>query len=136
MKRYLVLLVSLIVLLSGCNLEKAFILFSSDPITVDTFSLDKRKVSFLTEQRIYFVLYNPKPFTSSVLRLQILKLDRKTPYYEMSIVQGRDIEIDASKDYATDYFCLHQEGYYILRLFSKDKLEKPIAEAYFEVTSP
>ncbi|OGI21094.1 MAG: hypothetical protein A2255_04440 [Candidatus Melainabacteria bacterium RIFOXYA2_FULL_32_9] len=137
MKKYIFLLLffSITILFSGCNKNKALIFFSANPITIETFSMDKVETTFQEGQKIYFVLFNPKPFTSDILRIQVLKIDRKAPYYGFTIAHARDIEIDKTLNYATDYFCIHQEGYYILRIFSKDKLERPIAEADFEISS-
>lgn len=123
----------LTILLYGCDKEKALIFFSSKPITQNSFTVDKAEVNFYPGQRIYFVLLNPKPFTSNAVRLQILKIDHKPPFYAFSIAQTRDMEIDTAVQYATDYFCLHKDGYYILRIFSMDNLSKPLAEADFKV---
>ena len=136
MKKYLLLLLLIASLsFSGCNRDKALIFFSTKPITVETFTIDKVATEFFEGEKIYFALFNPKPFTSNALRLQALKIDRKAPYYGYAMAHGRDIEIDQTLNYATDYFCIHQEGYYILRIFSMDKLKKPIAEAEFEIIS-
>lgn len=136
MKKTLLLVLFLTTLfLSGYKKDKALVFFSHSPISMDSFTIDKTSVSFQEGQRIHFVLFNPKPFTSSILRVQILKIDRKAPAYGVSISQAKDIEIDQNENYVTDYFCLHQEGYYYLRIFSSDKMKKPLAEADFQVDS-
>lgn len=123
----------MILLISGCNKDKAAILLSPIPIAQETFSLNNMQTVFREGQGVYFVLLNPKPFTNSVLKLQIIQLSDKVPIYGYTIAQGRDIEIDKNKDYATGSFYLYREGYYVIRIFSKDDLNKPLAESYFKI---
>jgi hypothetical protein len=137
MKKFFVLILLTITLLTGCKKQdKALIFFSSNSISAETFSIDKAEQFFTAGKKINFVLLNPKPFTSPILRLQVLKVNDKLAVYGYSIEHARDVEIDMSKHYAINSFVLYREGYYILRIFSKDALNEPIAEADFRVFQP
>lgn len=127
-KTILLLLIFSLCLFSGCaKKENAMILFSSN--TIDrNFDLSKNETVFTTAQRINFVLLNPNPFTSDILRLQILISNIKTGSF-LDIAQARDIEIDPNKHYAMGSFCVYRDGKYIVRIFSKDDLDVPLAEA-------
>lgn len=120
-------------MLSGCNKEKALIFYRSKPIVWGEFTVNDAELHFNREKRIYFILYNPKPFTTNILRLQILKIERKYQSQSIKIIYGKDIGINPSKPYVTDYFVLQQSGYYRLRIFSPDKYYVPLAEADFHV---
>jgi len=135
MKRILVIIYSLLLLLTGCDKDKerSAIFFSSCEITPENFSMDKYQDTFQVGQRINFLLYNPKPLTSSVIRLQVLKLESNGFASGYSIAYARDIEIDKRMNYAKDCFYLHQEGNYALRIFSINNFETPVAEGTFAI---
>jgi len=136
MKNIFILLSCLIILLSGCDKEKPVIFFSREPFNLSFMKYNNFKTLFQEGDRVYFFLYNPKPFGSNMMRLQILKLDRKAPFFGISLAMSRDVEIDKSLNYYTDYFCLHKQGSYVLRIFSMDRLDKPVSQAEFEVIAP
>jgi hypothetical protein len=133
MKKFLLFIFACTILLSGCDKEKAAIFFTSGAITPENFSVQKCQKVFNVGQRIDFLLYNPKPLTNSVIRIQVLKIDSNEFVSGFTIAHARDIEINTRLNYATDYFYLYQEGAYMLRIFSKSNLEKPIAEEGFYV---
>lgn len=133
MKRILLIVCVFMLMLSGCDKDKAAIFLSSEPITPENYSIDKYRKAFNQEQRINFLLYTPKPLTSNIIRIQVLKLDNNGFASGYSIVHARDIEIDNSLNYVTDYFCLYRQGNFALRIFSRDNYETPIAEASFTV---
>lgn len=120
--------------LAGCKgmNNKAVIFFSDKKIDID-FTPERDKTVFAPGQKIYFVLYTQEPFTTDMMRVQVLKLEQKSSIYTPSLVQGRDIEIDMSMPYFTDSLVLYSTGYYLLRVFSKDRLLTPIAESDFKV---
>jgi hypothetical protein len=133
----IILFTIIVILLSGCDKEKAFILLSSKPISAETFNPVGRESVFVAGNKVYFVLYNPKPFTSPILRVQILRWDRTiAPPYGLTVEQGRDFEVDTTQNYAINSFCLYREGSYRLRVFSKDNLINPLAEFNFEMKEP
>lgn len=135
MIRVLITIFSALVLLCGCDREeRAMIFFSSKPITQE-FTFDKAENNFELKNKIYFVLYNPKPYTCNVVKLQVLKSEDKSSVFVSTIAQAREIEIDPDNPYILNSFVLYSEGNYWLRVFSRDNLEVPIAEANFRVNS-
>lgn len=120
--------------LYGCvdTKSKAVIFFSDKKIDID-FTPERDKTVFAPGRKIYFVLYTQEPFTADMMRVQVLKLEQKSSIYTPSLAHARDIEIDMSKPYFTDSLVLYSAGYYLLRVFSKDRLLTPIAEGDFKV---
>jgi len=133
MKKFLILICLLLLPMSGCDKERSVILFSSGAITPENFSVEKCRNTFQVGQRIDFILYHPKPLTNSIIRLQVLKLESNGFASGYSIAYARDIEIDTRMNYATDSFYLYKEGDYVLRIFSTDNFETPVAEGMFTI---
>jgi len=133
MKNYFLLCTLLIFLLCGCDRQKAAIFVSSKPIDAQNFEVSNMRSLFKPGQKIYYILLNPKPFLSSKIRLQILKVDYKGSFFGVNLIRGRDIEIDKQKQYITGDFVIHQNGYYALRIFANDIYECPLAETHFQV---
>lgn len=124
-----------ILLLSACNKKEAAIFLSSNPINSSNFATVEEQPVFKERQRIYFVLASKQPIESPVLRLQTIKLDNKYnyPIPQMEIPYAIDMERGSNPYIVADYFILHQDGNYFIRIFSLDNLDKPIAEAEFFV---
>ena len=137
MKKIFLLLLLSIFLITGCNnkdKEQGAILFSSKPID-QYFTFDKAETNFYTGQKINFVVLNPKPFTSDTLRLQIIRNNMKSKVF-MDLVHARDIEIDKTKFYAINSFCVYQDGRHIVRIFSPDNIDTPLAEGIINISEP
>ena len=137
MKKIVLLILLSIFLITGCNnkdKQHAVILFSSKLIDQD-FSFNKAEKAFYTGQRINFVVLNSKPFTSKTLRLQLIRTNMKARVY-MEMAQGRDIEIDKTKFYVINSFCVYQDGQYAVRIFSPDEPKIPLAEGIIFVNEP
>lgn len=129
----LLIVFTCISLLSGCDKDKPVILFTSGEITPENFSMDKFKKTFSVGERIDFLFYHPKPLKYNVVRLQVLKINFVEPWFNYSIAYGKDINADLTLNYVTDHFYLHQDGCYMLRIFSREDYNNPIAEAGFLV---
>ena len=97
MKNYFLLCTLLIFLLCGCDRQKAAVFVSSKPIDAQNFEVSNMRSLFKPGQKIYYILLNPKPFLSSKIRLQILKVDYKGSFFGVNLIRGRDIEIDKQK---------------------------------------
>lgn len=134
MKKLIILLaMCVMVFCTSCDRSKPVLLFSPSEIEYGHFGFQDAKTDFDAGKKIYFVVYNPKPFTSDIMRLQTLKLDLKAPSYGITLVQGRDIEIDKSMPYFTGSFVVYAPGYYMLRVFSRDNFNLPLVESGFNV---
>jgi hypothetical protein len=136
MKQFLFLICLIpILLLSACNKKEAAIFLSDSPINSNNLGYLQENPTFKERQKIYFVLASKKPIESPVLRIQTIKLDNKygEPIPQMEIPYAVDIERGQNQHVVMDYFVLHQDGTYFIRIFSLDNLNKPIAEAEFIV---
>ncbi|OGH99695.1 MAG: hypothetical protein A2039_06005 [Candidatus Melainabacteria bacterium GWA2_34_9] len=136
MKNLLALLIiAVILLLSACDKKEAAIFLSADPISLNNLATLQESPTFKERQRIYFALVSKQPIESTVLRLQTIKLDNKYnyPIPQMEIPYAVDMERGSNPNVVSDYFVLHQDGTYFIRIFSLDNLDKPIAEAEFFV---
>lgn len=136
MKKLLFLLCFFPVLfLSSCNKQDTAILLSENPININDFSSFSSCELFKVRQRIYFVLISRKPIENPVLRLQVAKMENKYGYsiLQVEVPYAVDMERGQNLHAVTDYFTLHQDGDYFIRIYSKDNLKKPIAEAQFSV---
>jgi len=124
-----------VLLLSACNKQEAAIFLSDSPINSNNWGYLQENPAFKARQKIYFVLASKKPIESPILRVQTIKLDNKygDPIPQMEIPYAIDIERGENQHVVTDYFVLHQDGTYFIRIFSLDNLNKPIAEAEFIV---
>lgn len=122
-------------LLSGCIEKDAAIFLSDSPINLNNLSSLQENPVFKVRQKIYFTLVSKKPIESAVLRLQTIKLDNKYgyPIAQMEIPYAIDIERGSNQHVVSDYFVLHQDGNYFIRIFSLDNLESPIARTEFFV---
>jgi len=132
---FLPLIIITIFLLSGCIKQDAAIFLSENPVNLNNLATLQESPTFKVRQRIYFTLVSKQPIESPVLRLQTIKLDNKYnyPIPQMEIPYAVDMERGSNPNVVSDYFVLHQDGTYFIRIFSLDNLDKPIAEAEFFV---
>ncbi len=127
-------LICVIFFITGCfSEEKAGIFLGREPIDPKTFSFENKQPVFKQRERIYYILLSKDPIENPKLRLQVIKLDMKHPYYKIEPAYGIDINRGVEKHYLTDYFVLNQAGTYIIRIFSYDDLEEPLAQTEFVV---
>ncbi len=123
-----------IFLITACDREKdAVILLGNEQIDPSNFVFQNTQPVFKPRQKIYYILVTKEPIESEELRIQVLKLDQKYPAYKIEVAYGRDINRGSQKNYVTDYFILHKEGNYVIRIFSHDNFDKPISETEFLV---
>lgn len=129
---FIILILFLTLLTSGCNRQKPIILFNKDPISIENIFTNSR--AFKTGERIYYIVIVPKPLEYPYIRVQLIKKDAKIEHWGYKIaftVDGR-----LTKDeiyYYTDYVVVHEPGYYFMQVFSKDKLMEPLARGDFFV---
>ena len=117
-------------LTSGCT--KAFILMKSAPITPQ--NAENYEQRFKTGQRIYYAIIKQKDFKDDVIRVQIMKKNDKIETLGYSIVWAKDIEIDPSKRYYSNYFTISKGGLYLMRIFELRRTDKALAAYDFWVS--
>lgn len=136
MRKFLFLIFFIpVILLSACNKDDAAIFLNDSPISLSDLGSLQEKPVFKVRQKIYFLLLSKQAIESPVLRLQTIKLDNKYDYPipQIEIPYAVEIERGSNPHAVTDYFILHQDGTYFIRIFSLKNLAKPIAEAEFIV---
>lgn len=134
MKRVFLAIIIPLVLLTSCVFKKdAVILLGPEPIEPGNLQFIDKKPVFKQRQRIYYILISQKPIENPKLRLQVLKIDRKAPYFKLEPAYCIDLPRGAQEHYVADYFALHGAGTYIIRIFSFDDFENPIAWSEFVV---
>ncbi len=121
-------------MVTSCDRRKdAVILLADRPISPSEFVYENRQPVFKPRERIYYILLAKEEIVDNKLRIQVLKLDMKAPFYGIEIAYSTDINRGQEKRYVTDYFVLHKAGNYVVRIFGHSDLEKPIAETEFLV---
>ncbi len=134
MKKLFFAIITCFFLITGCDREEdAVILLSDHKIDPSNFTHENRYPVFKQRQRIYYILASKEAIEDTKLRLQVIKLDMKYPYYAIEVAYGTNINRGKEKYYVTDYFVLHKAGNYVIRIFGFSDLQKPIAEAEFLV---
>lgn len=129
---YFILILIFCLGLCGCKKDDSLILFNSEPITKDTVLNNSKE--FLAGRRIYYVFITQKPLKNELVRIQILKKDEKTTLAGVKIYWAQDFRLYKDQAYYyNDYIVLREPGMYIMQVFSKDNLEKPLAISDFYV---
>ena len=132
MKKLVIAIVLILLLTAACNSDKAGILFNKYPISKDNI-YDYEKV-FPVGNRIYYIILMPKKVESRYLYIQVVKKDNDYGQFGYKLVWTRDVRLkDEEINYFTDYFVLHDDGYYFMKVYSKDNPHKVLAAAEFSV---
>ncbi len=119
--------------LSACDGQKTMILFNQDPITKDNFLNNSNR--FVAGKRIYYLFITQKPLKTDFIRIRILKREDKADMAISKVVYSNDFKL--TKDqvfYYNDYLVMSSAGYYAMVVYSKNKLDRPLASADFQVT--
>lgn len=133
MKRLILISFLILLLATACANDKAGILFNKYPITKENI-YDYEKV-FPAGARIYYVVLMPKKVESRYLYIQVVKKDNDYGQFGYKLIWTRDVRLkDEEINYFTDYFVLHDDGYYFMKVYSKDNPHKVLAAAEFSVT--
>lgn len=132
MKKLVLLLICLIAFITtGCS-DKPSILFNRHPITKSNI-YDYSNV-FPINSRIYYVVLMPQKVESRYLYIQVIKKDNSYGRLGYKLIWTRDVRLkDEEVNYFTDYLVLNENGYYIMKVFSKDNPYKALAVAEFYV---
>lgn len=131
----LVLFCFLAVGLSGCNKQKAIILFNNNPITKET--LLNNSTMFKVKKRIYYVFISQKPIESKFIRVIIQKREEKADNLALKVVYSDDFRLNKDNVfYYTDYIVMEETGSYCMKVYAKNNLERPLAVADFKVSDP
>ncbi len=114
---------------------KAFVFLSDQMITPSNVSAKMLKDVYDAGERINYLIFKKQTFETDQIRLQVIKVEPKYPFYKVEVAYTKDLEIDTNKYFLFDYFCIHQEGQYILRVFEYTDFDRPLVEGFFKVES-
>lgn len=132
MKSKILVLLFSILLLTGCTNKKAGILFNKHPITEQTI-YDYTSVLDVGK-RIYYVILMPKKVESRYINIQVIKKDNDYGRLGYDLIWTKTVRLkDEEINYFTDYFVLNQKGFYIMKVYSKDKPKEVLTGAEFYV---
>jgi hypothetical protein len=138
MKKLTLLILLSTIIFCGCEFsldyENAVIFFSPRPISKETFDPEQVQNTFEQGQTIYYGIYSKEPFKANEGRMQILRKDPNTQLYGYAMVLGKDILLSPEKNYYTDSFTIFTEGYYLMRVFSKNNPDVPLAQKTFWIS--
>lgn len=134
MKKYFLSILTLLFLLIsvGCTSEKAGILFNKNPIT-EANALDNVNV-FSPNQRIYYLIFIPKPVETKKIEIQIIKKDNDEERLGYQLYWSRSAVMKVDQMYYyDDYVVISEPGAYVMQIYSKDKPTKRLCMAPFWV---
>lgn len=138
MKKLLVTIFLSSLIFCGCefalNDETAIIFCSERPVIREGFDASTVQTTFDPGQPIYFCIYSKLPFNVNEGRIQILKKDPNSQIFGYTLVQGKDILLEPGKNYYTDSFTTYSDGFYLIRFFTQDNKEQPLAQSSFCIT--
>lgn len=134
MKKFICLLVLIMLLTSGCSFDdhKPAILFNRHPITEQ--NVYDYSVIFPVGARIYYLVLMPKKVQSRYIYIQVIKKDNSYGRLGYNLIWTRDVRLkDEEINYFTDYLVLNEKGFYIMKVYSKDNPQKVLTSAEFRV---
>lgn len=128
----LIFLIFIAFTLSGCHKPRTIILFNRYPITKDNFLNNSTK--FEADKRIYYIFITEKLLDSDLIRVRILKRDASANNEVTGLVYSNDFRMKKDQIYYyTDYIVLRESGNYCMAIYPRNKMDRPIAVADFQV---
>lgn len=132
MKRLIVVLLFFLFTLTACTSDKAAILFNRHPISEK--NIYDYSTIFPINTRIYYVVLIPQKVESRYIYIQVIKKDNDYGKLGYNLIWTRNVRLkDEEVNYYTDYLVLNENGYYIMKVYSKDNPHKVLASAEFYV---
>jgi len=130
-KNLLIFLVAIFVL-TGCNKQKAMILFNSNPITKQ--NLLENSTEFIKNQRFYYIFISEKPITSDMVRIRIFKRDSKANYEPTKLIYSNDYKLRKDQVYYyDDYIVINDAGEFCMVVYALNNLKTPLAVSDFKL---
>jgi len=131
---FLVLILCTSLALCGCNKPSAMILFNKYPITKE--NMLENNTAFVAGKRIYYLFITQNPLKTKMIRVMVIKRDEKANFALTKIVYSNDFRLSSDQVYYyNDYLVIHEAGYYCMKVYSRDDLERPITIGDFRVTN-
>lgn len=138
MKKIFLLILFSMFFFYGCDFAidyyDSILVFSANPLTKETLSPKMIQNTFEEGQLINYGFCSKEPFKTGEGRVQIFKKDPNTQLYGFSLAESFDIRLSPEKNYYTGAFTIYSEGYYLMRIFTKNSPTEPIAQQTFWIT--
>lgn len=117
---------------TACDKPTTIILFNNYPITKE--NLLNNSTEFKVGKKFYYIFITEKQLESNFIRVRILKREPKADYIANKVVYSNDFRLNKDQIfYYTDYMVMNDTGYYYMLIYSKNRLDKPLATADFQV---
>ncbi len=130
-KWFLILLLFISMVSSGCK-DKSYIVFNREAITPENV-LDANYL-FKTGDRVYYLITLPEPVITRQLYVQVFKRDNKEMRYGYKLIYGKTVHLkDEQQYYYTDYFVFNNAGLYEFKVYSKDNPTKELTSNIVQV---
>ena len=121
-----------VIFLTGCSAEKGLILFNKEPITAQNMLKDSK--TFPNGERVYYIFVAPKKLENEFIRVQVFKMTDKAPWGGNDVLRTKDYRLMKNERYYhTDYFTFHENGRYVMQVFSHDDFTNPLAVGEFYI---
>ena len=105
MRKFILTLLFLIFLITGCKYDRGLILFNSQPITKENALNDAK--TFQAGQRVYYLFIAPKRMDNKYIRVQVFKMTDKAPWGGNEVIRTKDFRLmKDERYYHSDYFTL------------------------------
>ena len=132
MKKFVLFFILCILFCSAFKFNRGIILFNKQPITESTV-LNNSKV-FNAGEKIYYLFIAPKRMKNEYIRVQIFKMTDKAPWGGNEVRRTKDYRLmKDERYYHTDYFVLHENGRYVMQVFSTEDFQHPLSIGDFYV---
>jgi len=126
MRKFILTLLFLIFLITGCKYDRGLILFNSQPITKENALNDAK--TFQAGQRVYYLFIAPKRMDNKYIRVQVFKMTDKAPWGGNEVIRTKDFRLmKDERYYHSDYFTFYESGRYVMQVFSMDDLQNPLS---------
>lgn len=128
----LILLIGLSIGLCGCSKAKTIIVFNHDPITKENILNNANE--FSKDKRIYYIFITEKKLPTTEIRIRVIKREEKANFSLGKIVYSNDFRLYKDQMYYyNDYIRINEAGYYLMAIYMKSNMARPIAVADFQV---
>jgi hypothetical protein len=118
--------------LTGCNKQKAMILFNDNPITKQ--NLLENSSEFIKGKRFYYIFISEKPIQSDMVRIRIFKRDSKADNEPTKLLYSNDFKLRKDQIfYYDDYMVINDAGTFCMVVYSMNNLKTPLAIADFKI---
>ena len=129
---FLILIICASLALCACNKPTAVILFNKYPITKE--NMLENSNEFMAGKKIYYLFMTEDPLETKLIRVMVIKREEKANFALSKIVYSNDFRLNKDQVfYYNDYLVFYDAGYYCMKIYSKDDLERPIVIGDFRV---